>query len=346
MDKRGRRIPRKLWVVGVCTMVIVVAAVIGIRQYYFVNLKPVSNNQKSVILTVPSGATVSQIANMLKTNNLIRSAWVFEWYVHSENLTDKLEAGTFALSPSDTLQQIAAIISSGHVAEGIVTILPGKTLDQIETTLINNGFSPNDAQSALNPANYNGLPILADKPAAENTIEGLLYPDSFDKTSATTATQILRESLTEMGQHITPALQASFANEGLNVYQALTLASIIQQEVSKPSDMSQAAQVFLTRLKQGTPLGSDVTANYGAILNGQPPSLSYNSPFNTLIHTGLPPTPIGTVSQAALNAVADPAPTQWLYFVTGDNGVTYFEQTLQQHNADVAQYCHILCSQP
>ncbi len=341
-----KRIPLKIWITFVLGLIIFVSAIIGVRQYYFANLKPVSENTKTVIFTVPSGATISQIGNLLSKDSLIHSPWVFEWYVHSANLTNSLEAGTFALSPSDSVQQIASIVASGHVAEGVVTILPGKNLNQVTNTFINDGFSPTSVKLALDPSNYLGLPIIADKPASVNTLEGLLYPDSFDKTSTTLPSQILRESLVEMGQHITASMQAAFASEGLSVYQGIILASIVQQEVSKPSAMAQAAQVFIARLKQGMPLGSDVTANYGAIINGHAPSLTYDSPYNTLINTGLPPTPIGTVSQASLVAVAHPANTQWLYFVTGDNGVTYFEQTLQQHNADVAQYCHKLCSQP
>ena len=332
--------------IGSVLLLLLVGLTGGSRAFYELNLKPVSNSQKSEIFTVPAGATISQIGNLLQSHGLIRSAWVFDWYVHSDNLTDKLEAGTFSLSPSDSVSQIAGIIASGHVAEGAVTILPGKTVSQIETSLINSGLAPDQVKAAMNPANYPGLPILDDKPASVDTLEGLLYPDTFDKTSTTSAEHIVRESLTEMGQHITPSMQAAFASEGLSVYQGITLASIVEQEVSKPSDQSQVAQVFLSRLKQNIPLGSDVTANYGAVINGQPPSLSYDSPYNTLIHSGLPPTPIGTISLSALNAVAHPAPTSWMYFVTGDNGKTYFEQTLQQHNADTAQYCHKLCAQP
>lgn len=344
--KHHHPIPRRLWIIGGAAIVLLIGLIVGIRQYYFANLVPVSNNPKSVIFTVPNGDTITQIGDQLASRGLIRSGWVFDWYVHSQNLGSKLEAGSFALSPSYSIQQIASIIASGHVAEGIVTILPGKTIAQIKASLINAGFTPNSVDSALNPSNYVDLPIIADKPASVNTLEGLLYPNSFDKTATTPPEQIVRESLIEMGQHITPALKLAFAAEGLSVYQAITLASIIQQEVSQPADMTQVAQVFLTRLKQGTPLGSDVTANFGAIAAGQPPSLTYNSPYNTLIHIGLPPTPIGTISQVALSAIAHPAPTNWLYFVTGDNGTTYFEQTLAQHNADVAQYCHKLCSQP
>ena len=335
-----------MWFIGFSLMVSFFAALIGVRMYYFANLKPASQVQKTVIVNIPSGSTVTQIGNILYHYHLITSTWVFEWYVHSQNLNNKLEAGTFALAPSDNLGQIAAIIASGHVAEGTVTILPGKTIAQIKDALINNGFLPNQVTAAFNPALYHNLPILADKPASANSLEGLLYPDTFDKTSTTPVSTIINESLVEMGQHITPTMQTDFANEGLSVYQAITLASIVEQEVSKSSDRSQAAQVFLTRLKQSIPLGSDVTANYGAIINGQSPSLSYDSPYNTLLHPGLPPTPIGSVSLSSLNAVANPASTNWLYFVTGDNGVTYFEQTLQQHNADTSQYCHKLCAQP
>jgi UPF0755 protein len=104
------------------------------------------------------------------------------------------------------------------------------------------------------------------------------------------------------------------------------------------------AQVFLTRLHQGMSLGSDVTAFYGSIAAGKSPSLHYDSPYNTLLHTGLPVGPISTVSESSLKAVANPAQTNWLYFVAGDDGMTHFSNTLQQHQDNIAQYCHKLCN--
>jgi UPF0755 protein len=120
---------------------------------------------------------------------------------------------------------------------------------------------------------------------------------------------------------------------------------MVGQEVSNPSDQTQVAQVFLTRLHDNMDLGSDVTADYGAILAGQLPSVNYDSPYNTRLHPGLPPTPISNVNAQELNAAAHPASTSWLYFVAGDDGKTYFSQTLQQQQANVAEYCHKLCSQ-
>ena len=115
--------------------------------------------------------------------------------------------------------------------------------------------------------------------------------------------------------------------------------------MSKQSDRSQAAQVFLKRLKSDISLGSDVTAYYGALLAGQKPSVNYDSPYNTHLHKGLPPGPISNVSASSLNAVAHPADTDWLFFVTGDDGTTHFTRTLEDHEAATAQYCHKLCSE-
>src|SRR5438270_5018574 len=148
-----------------------------------------------------------------------------------------------------------------------------------------------------------------------------------------------------MGNKLTPDVQASFAAEKLSVYQGLTLASVVIKEVNTPSDQAQATQVFMSRLKAGGKLGSDVTALYGSIEATGTPSLSYDSPYNTLIHPGLPPTPISTVNDSALNAAAHPANTNWLYFVTGDDGTTYFSATYQQQQANTQKYCHALCGQ-
>jgi UPF0755 protein len=121
------------------------------------------------------------------------------------------------------------------------------------------------------------------------------------------------------------------------------LASIITQEVNKPAEQAQAAQVFLTRIKMGVMLGSDPTAKYGSIIAGRSPSLTYDSPYNTALHTGLPPGPISTVTLSALNATTHPAATDWLYFVAGDDGTTYFSKTLDEHQALTDKYCHKLC---
>jgi UPF0755 protein len=327
-------------------VIIFVGGSIVARIVFNKELKPYSNSQQTQIFTVGEGSSLKQIANQLESQHLIRSSWALQLYVHSKELANKLQAGTYDFSPSEQISQIVNTMVDGQVTSRLVTILPGVRIDQVQADLINDGFSPASVESALNPANYSGIPVLAFKPASVNTLEGLLWPDSFKKEATTAPSVIIRESLTEMGQYLTPQVQAEFASEGLTTYQGLTLASIIQQEVSKPSDEAQVAQVFLTRLKTNMMLGSDVTANYGAIEAGQSPSLSYDSPYNTLLHTGLPPGPISTISLNALQAATHPANTNWVYFVTGDDGTTYFSTTLAQQQANTAKYCNKLCSEP
>jgi len=342
---KRRRLPRRIWFLLISLLILSVAGVVLAHDVYDKDLQPVSDNQKTQIFTVQSGASVKQIADQLQQAHLIRSSWAFQLYVHTQNNSAVLQAGTYALSPSEQLTSIVNTLVKGKVETNLVTILPGRRIDQVRADLINDGFSPSAVDQALNPSNYANLPVLAFKPSSENTLEGLLWPDSFEKQPNTDPSVIIRESLIEMGQHLTPAVQAAFASEGLTTYQGLTLSSIVLQEVNKPADQTQVAQVFLSRLKINMMLGSDVTAYYGAIAAGHVPSLSYDSPYNTLLHTGLPPTPISSVTASALNATTHPAATNWLYFVTGDNGVTYFSNTLQQQQANTATYCHKLCGQ-
>lgn len=339
-----RRVPRRVWGLLIGLVVVTLIGIFSVRHVYNVDLQPLNSSQQTQIFTVKEGDSVKQIADQLATQHLIRSAWAMELYVHSKELGQQLQAGTYAFSPSESTVDIITTLTTGKVATRLVTILPGKRIDQVRADLINDGFSPSAVDAALVPDQYEDLPALAYKPASVTTLEGLLWPDSFEKDATTAPSYIIRESLVEMGQHLTPDVQAAFASEGLTTYQGLTLASIVLQEVNKPSDQTQAAQVFLSRLKAGMMLGSDVTANYGAIEAGKSPSLSYDTPYNTLLHTGLPPSPISTITANALNAATHPAATNWLYFVTGDDGTTYFSTNLQDHEALTAKYCHKLCS--
>lgn len=323
-------------------LVLLLLAIIGIWQFYLANLKPVSKYAQSKNITIDTGSTPTSIAGLLHDQGIIRNAWTFERYVQSKNVSEDLQAGTYSLSPSQSVQDIVGQLTHGKVTTKLVTILPGQRLDQVKQALINDGFSEADVTAALQPSQYEGNAALVDKPAG-NSLEGYLYPDSFQRTNQTKASEIVQESIAGMQTRLTPSIRASFASEGLSTYQGIILASIVEQEVSKPGDRAQAAQVFLKRLSTGMMLGSDVTAMYGSRLAGQGTSLTYDTPYNTLIHTGLPPTPISNVSSSSLQAVAHPASTDWLYFVAGDDGTTHFSHTFEEHQALTQQYCHKLC---
>lgn len=326
---RTRRIVLIIFLV-ILSLLIISAVVV--RKSYNDNLKPLSSSKETSAVTVEPGSVPSEIASTLKSKGIIKSDWAFEWYVRNHNLREQLKAGTYLLSPSDSIPEIAQIISEGKVATDLVTILPGKNLDEIKASLIESGFSAGEVDKALEPGQYANHPALTDKPK-NASLEGYLYPESFQKTSDTTAAQIVKLSLDEMQKRLTPEMRKALTSNGLTLHQSITLASIIEQEVSNPADKPQVAQVFLKRLQEGGRLESDATNDYA----------KKDPKYNTYEVKGLPPGPIGNVTEETLNALAYPADTDWHYFVSGDDGKTHFSKTLEEHQALTKKYCTQLC---
>lgn len=341
--KKRSRLPKRVWLVIFAFIFVSIFGTIIVRNIYNAGLGPVSKSQTTQLFVVEQGSTVREIANKLEKEKLIKSAWAMELYIHSKNLGEKLQAGTYAFAPNQGTAEIVKTMTRGEISKKLIVILPGRRIDQIRADLINQGFPPASVDEALKPSNYNGLAILAFRPSNVNTLEGLLWPESFQKDSTTTPEMIIRQSLQMMGRQITPEVQASFASRGLTVYQGITLASIINKEVSKSSDQTQVSQVFYSRLQQNITLGSDVTSIYGSVIAGNAPSLTFDSPYNTHLYKGLPPTPISNITASSLYAATNPASTNWLFFVTGDDGTTYFSTNLKDHEAYTDKYCRKLC---
>lgn len=334
---------RPFFVAMIALLIVLIGTVVVLRQVYTSNLRPVSASQRSQLFDVPLGTSAKSVAANLKEAGLIRATWAFEAYVRNNNLRDKIQAGTYYLRPSQDVPDIIKVLTHGQVATDLITILPAQRLSQIRETFINSGFKQADVDAALDPALYAGHAALADKPVDAN-LEGYLYPDSFQKSATTKPQTIIRASLDLMQQRLTPDVRAGFVKQGLTVHQGVIIASIVEQEVSKAEDRPTVAQVFLKRYKEGMQLGSDVTAFYGAIIAGATPSVVHDSRYNTRIYDGLPPGPISNVSNNSLQAVAAPNNTDYVYFVAGDDGITYFSRTLAEHEALTQQHCKKLCS--
>lgn len=352
-NKRG--IMRSAWrrlllVVVIMALVLGSGALFMVRQIYTNNLRPVNAASKQqVVVAIPSGSALREIAVNLQSKGAIRKDWAFEQYVRSHELGDKLKAGTYRLTTAQDVASIVEDLVAGKVAVDLFTILPGQRLDQIRQAFIKEGYDEASVDKALDPRLYANMPALVDKPA-DASLEGYLYPDSFQKTADTLPETIIRASLQELGNALKPELRNAFTLQGFNTYKAITLASIVEREVNSQADRSTAAQVFIKRLTINMQLGSDVTACYGAIKNKvmKPTDncnnfVGYDSAYNTRIHTGLPTGPISNVGSSGLKAVAYPSSTDYLYFVAGDDGVTHFTKTNAEHEEATRQYCKKLC---
>jgi UPF0755 protein len=341
---KNRRRSRKWPIVLIVTLIIVGGGYWAAHSWYERNLAAVSSSASpTVYFSVDSGNTLHQISAKLKQAGLIKNARAFEIYARGRRLAAKIQTGTYSLSPSMSTPQILTKMVKGDVSKDLLTILPGKTLKQIQQAFKTAGYSDADIAAAFDPATYAGDPLLANLPAGAS-LEGLLYPDSFQKQINTPASTIVKESLDEMQTLLTPDIVNGWAAQGLSVYQGLSLSSIVYQESGSPDYQPTVAQVFLLRLKQGIMLGSDVTAFYAADQVNAGKTLGVDSPYNTRLHTGLPPGPIGNFTVTAMTAVAHPSNTDYLFFVAGDDGVIHFSHTLAEHEQATKQYCTKECS--
>jgi UPF0755 protein len=325
-------------------VVAIVTIVVIVWLWYVYNLRPLAGSSLAQYFTVSRGTPPHQISINLQKAHLVRSAKAFETYITLHRYRERLQAGTYSLSPSMSSQTIASKLANGKVATNLLTILPGKRLDQIKQAFLASGYSQSEVDSAFDPANYAGHPVLASLPK-DASLEGYLYPDSFQKQADTPATAIVRESLDEMQKHLTPDIIKGFTAHGLNTHQGITLASIIIKETDNPPDAPIVSQVLLTRLTSGSKLQSDVTAFYSADVRGVPRSINIDSAYNTYLVDGLPPGPISNVNAQALRAAAFPANTDYLYYVAGDDGKIHFSKTAEEHQAAVEKYCKKGCAQ-
>lgn len=345
-----------LWVLIGLLVFLVAAATVGV-VWYNNALAPVApRDETKTRVKIVSGSTPTDIALLLRDKQLIRSTTAFDIYTKLAKNRNSLQAGSYALSPSQSLPDIVDILASGKTETFSIMFYPGATLvdntdtpkekkTDVQTVLLNAGFSQDEITAALN-AQYDS-PLLADKPAGAS-LEGYIYGDTYMIDSSMSVEQVLEVTFAEYYKVIVDNnLIEGYEKQGLTLHEGVIMASIIQSEMgSQSADMAQVAQIFLKRYSEGMPLGSDVTAYYGADLEGKPRAVSVDTPYNTRIHAGLPKGPISNPGLAALKAVAAPASGEYVYFLSGDDGKTYFATTNEQHEKNIVDHCRIGCSIP
>jgi UPF0755 protein len=317
----------------------------GATLWYKLSLGPAdAKNTARMHVTISEGMSPTDIGKLLEKDKLIRSQFAFDVYTRLSGTRSKLQAGSYALSPSQTTQSIVSDLVGGKIDEFSLTFLPGATVREDKAALVKSGYSQSEVDAAFSKS-YDH-PLFATKPAGAS-LEGYIYGETYNFHGDATVEQILTRTFDEYYKVVqSENLVAAFKKQGLSLYQGITLASIVQREVPDATDQRQVAQIFLLRLKTDMPLGSDVTYHYAAKEMGVAPSPSLESPYNTRIHKGLPPGPIAVPGLTALQAVANPASGDYLYFLSGDDDKTYYAKTEEQHQANIVNHCQIKCSTP
>ncbi|NIA70301.1 endolytic transglycosylase MltG [Pelagibius litoralis] len=275
---------------------------------------------------VPRGAGLEAIAASLVEEGIVSDAKIFALGVRLFGEARSLQAGEFALPPAASMEEVAAVIASGKTVVHRLTVPEGLTSAEVLELLraaeaLEGDISTDPAEGSLLPETYHF--------ARGDSREGLLLR--------------MRES---MQTALSDAWGRRAANLPINTpEEAVVLASIIERETGVDEERALVAGVFVNRLRKGMPLQSDPTVVYGITL-GQVPlgrgltrkDLDTPTAYNTYQMRGLPPAPIANPGKASLDAVVNPATTEYFYFVADGTGGHAFAKTLAGHNRNVAKW--------
>jgi UPF0755 protein len=308
-----------------------------------------SSDSKSVTITIPDGSGASDIAQILVENEVIDDSSEFTSAVEQRNASSSLKSGTYDLTTHmDVDDVIDQLIEGPNNTDNQVTIPEGKTVEQtaaiIEDSL---GISSDDFIAQAKASNYvDDYPFLAG--AQNDSLEGFLYPKTYDFSGTdVTADTVIRAMLDQYQAEVASLDFASAEAQiketyGLEVddYDILTMASIIEREAVTDEDRPLVSSVFYNRMKDGMYLQSDATMMYVTGGEVTAEDLETDSPYNTYLNLGLPPTPICSPSLASIKAAMEPADTNYYYFYIvedGETSVHAFSETYEQHQQVIAE---------
>lgn len=301
-----------------------------------------------VPFTVQSGDTPATIGSRLQKLRLIQDAELFRLLARARGVEARLEAGDYTLQRGMTMDEILIALQHGVAHPNTLTLVEGRRIEEIASLLDKQGVvKAADFIAAAKAGPYN-IPELTGRPAG-STLEGFLFPDTYDIPKDATAQQLVSLMLINFDRKVGAELWSKASAQGLTPYQLLIVASIVEREAQKAAERPIIASVYLNRIKKGMRLEADPTVQYAMGYQADkgtwwktPVSLeeynNVNSPYNTYLRDGLPPTPICNPGLSAIRAAFEPTQTDYLFFLARGDGSHVFAKTFEEHQANIAKY--------
>ena len=355
-SKKAKSKMKKVGMVLLPLFIILIAGGVGTFFWAKTMLTPVDGScEPSVCEEIPfvvsDGESKAVIASNLEQAGLIKNSFVFKTYMHLFKSDVNLKSGTYRFNKGMSVDDIIAKLAKGVEDENTFTftILPGETIYSIKDKLRKLNYTSEDIETAFK-SDYD-YDMLKERPQGA-TLEGYLYGETHEFYSTASVSEILNTFLKGMQDVIDQNdLKEKYASRDLSLFEGITLASVVQKEAASPEQPT-VAQVFLSRLEYGIPLGSDVTVSYALdtvdpernVYSDNAAALTVDSCYNTRVNVGLPCGPISNPGLSALLAVANPSETSYLYFLTGDDGLMYYSSTESEHNQNIVSHCQELCN--
>jgi UPF0755 protein len=327
-------------------VLLLLAGAAAAGYFWYAMEKPYGTfTQEGVFVEIPRGSSLRGVSHLLEQRGVIRSAMAFEFYGrrHSKR---RLVAGEYYFDHAAPGKEVFWKLANGEIFEQPFTVHEGDTILDIARNLeAANYMKGSDFIAAARDTTQ-----IQDIAPGAKSLEGFLFPATYNLPHDTTATDLA----TMMVKKFREAMQAIAPDRmepmtpGTPLLSVVTLASLVESETPKPEERPLVAGVYTNRLREGMLLQCDPTIVYALKQANQynPPltlkDLHYESAYNTYLHPGLPPGPIGNPGESALRAALAPAQTDYLFFVANTQGGHFFASTLAEHNKNVAKYHRLL----
>lgn len=283
---------------------------------------------------VPPGSSLHAVAESLEARGVLTSTRWFRLLGRMRGVDRTIRPGIYRFTPGDPPGALLDRLASGDEIRKRLTLPEGGTIWDLARNAERQLGIPADSIHHW----ARNAELLGEFGINAPSVEGWLLPETFDFGGYDTARDVVRRLLDERRRSWPGDWQARAAAADLDQDEVLSLASIVEAEAFLPEELPRIAAVYRNRLRLGMPLQADPTIQYAFLVDrGQrSPRLlnrdyAYQSPYNTYLHAGLPPTPVGNPSNAAIEAVLSPAQTRELYFVARGDGGHVFAETYAQH---------------
>lgn len=317
---------------------------------------PAGTDSRPRRFSIKPGETALTVSARLEKEGLINDAELFRTYVRYSGIDQRLAVGDFEIAPNMSMIEIGERLQKARYEEVLVTIPEGMRAEEVAELLDVQGIMDGAAFLALVRGGSAAAQEFGDYPwlpASLTTLEGYLFPDTYRLPVPTTATDLAQRMLDNFEARVTPDMLASATQAGRGLEQIIIMASIVEREAPLADERPLVASVYWNRISGacasqtgGAYLQADPTVQYAAGRPGEwwwePPSVeayqTVQSPYNTYLRPGLPPTAIASPGLSAIEAAANPAETQYCFFVASGEGAHVFATTLAEHEANIAAY--------
>lgn len=338
-----------LKVAAIIVLAVVIVFVAQRALFHYLDSANADETGPAVTFVVHSNESSSSVANRLHEAGLIRSATYFKLKMRLTNADAKLRAGDFTLHKGMSIDQIIASLTTAAPVKVInVRFQEGWRSEEYADKLVQVGLISTPSQ-LLDATKASGWSYDFLKSLPSNaTLEGFLFPDTYQFQAGESPDDIINTMLQDFNTRVPPNLRDRAQKLGYNLYQVITVASIIEREAQVDSERPIIASVYYNRLKQNMPLDADPTVQYALGDEGawwpvlKPADIdgTANDPYNTYRNAGFPPGPICNPSLKSIEAALNPAKTDYLYFVakSDGSGTHAFAKTLKEQNQNIQKY--------